>query len=177
MSCATRLARDSSFFPFSFCNLVRKKLLTDIHLRGHSFVRTRTVHAGHGRLRTFLRAHQFWTLSRHSGMGNASCQSPGAPNELRYFILAPVYTTRPLLVSPTRLIAFNSLLVRSNTIASFRVSGSIVAARPSRCVRIIALTPLPSLSFNAYVLQARSRHRKNKFSSMKNRSKETNELP
>lgn len=28
----------------------------------------------------------------HSGMGNASCQSPGAPNELRYFILTPVYT-------------------------------------------------------------------------------------
>lgn len=37
----------------SFCNLVRKKLLTDIHLRGHSFVHElRTRVADHG-VRTF----------------------------------------------------------------------------------------------------------------------------
>lgn len=57
MSSATSCPTFSLFFlslVLSFCNLVRKKLLTDIHLRGHSFVRAlRTrVAADHG-VRTF----------------------------------------------------------------------------------------------------------------------------
>lgn len=94
-------------------NLARKKLLTDTHLRSFLRPRLRTLarrgaaRPPGGELRAVLDAIAL------SGMGNASCQSPGAPNELQYFILTPVHAQRCLALPPRRrgLIAFNSLLV------------------------------------------------------------------
>lgn len=57
-------------------------------------------------MRTHVAARKRISLS---GMDNASCPSPGAPNELQYFILTPVYTRR-LAILAAELIAFNSLL-------------------------------------------------------------------
>lgn len=75
-------------FAFTHADTRGTRTNTRTYTRGECFLHTRVPRYGPRSARSVLGA------IAQCGMGNVSCPSLGAPNELQYFILTPVHTHR-----------------------------------------------------------------------------------